>query len=218
MEENEKLENFYKSSVEEQPTPKRRKRRTKAEIEADKAKEAAEKAIKEAAKAAVEKDKSTDTAKEDVESLEVVQNKSQVETPQDKLKVADTDSQHCDTEVENNELESAKFVPDRNPEDSQEEISTQSESTDVQEVNTEVEQHVEHPVNDNEFDFEWNFPQLVTVPVFKSPVKSGTYSRNMRIVATPKSYINGFIQIEYMKTGYGLVTGYVPVEQFISAL
>ena len=161
-----------KTEVVEEVKPKRRRRRTKAEIEADKLR-------KEASKVAgtPEENKATSSqvveAKEDVTEDVPVENVSAVlDNSQDLVSVID--------------VESAPVAPVQ-------EVQVEQTLTEVQ---------VPTAVNVVGSHFFGN------AKVYEAPVE-GAYYRNLYSAFECLCELNGFVQVQYMKPGFGLVKGYV---------
>lgn len=156
-----------KTEVVEEVKPKRRRRRTKAEIEADKLRKKADNSINMNEESAVTTSQIVETKEEVTEDVPVVSNSS--------LDIVNTI-----------DVESAPVAP------------TQQ----VQVEQTLEEVHASTYVNVVGSSFVGN------AKVYEAPVE-GAYYRNLYSAFECLCELNGFVQVQYMKPGFGLVKGYV---------
>lgn len=156
-----------KAEVVEEVKPKRRRRRTKAEIEADKLRKEADNCINTNEESAVTTSQIVETKEDVTEDVPVVSNSS--------LDIVNTI-----------DVESAPVAP------------TQQ----VQVEQTLEEVHASTSVNVVGSSFVGN------AKVYEAPVE-GAYYRNLYSAFECLCELNGFVQVQYMKPGFGLVKGYV---------
>ena len=159
-----------KTEVVEEVKPKRRRRRTKAEIEADKARKEAEEAAKQDKKAA--------STADHIEALE----------PTDTSETSERGPVNTGSfDVLNSiDVSSAPVKP--------------VQEVDVVSVLEEVQPCVAVNVVGNRF--------VGNAKVYEAPVE-GAYYRNLYSAFECLCELNGFVQVQYMKPGFGLVKGYV---------
>ena len=159
-----------KTEVSEEVKPKRRRRRTKAEIEADK--------LRKEEKELVNSDQGTTTSVSKVD------------------KVAPAETFEADTEevveVPNFDLLSSVNV-ESSPVRPPQEVHVEQALEEVQ-ASTVVDVVGSHFVGN--------------AKVYEAPVE-GAYYRNLYSAFECLCELNGFVQVQYMKPGFGLVKGYV---------
>lgn len=167
------------TEVVEKVKPKRRRRRTKAEIEADKLLKEERKLVESGQGASVEES--------DVK--EVVP----VETQEEKTKEV--------VETPNFDLLSSVNVESSPVRPSQEVL--------VEPTLDEVQASTVVNVVGNRF--------VGNAKVYEAPVE-GAYYRNLYSVFECLCELNGFVQVQYMKPGFGLVKGYVQRNDVVNSL
>ena len=163
------MENVETEVVEE-VKPKRRRRRTKAEIEADKARKEAEKAAKQ--------DQKANSTADNLEALEPVDTSETNERS-----TGETDSFDVLSSID---VSSAPVKP--------------VQEVDVVSVLEEVQPCAVVNVVGKNF--------VGNAKVYEAPVE-GAYFKNMYSAFECLCELNGFVQVQYMKPGFGLVKGYV---------
>lgn len=159
-----------KTEVVEEVKPKRRRRRTKAEIEADKACKDAEKVAKQ--------DKEAASTADPIEALEPVDTSETSE-----CNVVDTGYFDVLSSID---VSSAPVKP--------------VQEADVVSVLEEVQPCAVVNVVGKHF--------VGNAKVYEAPVQ-GAYYRNLYSAFECLCELNGFVQVQYMKPGFGLVKGYV---------
>lgn len=159
-----------KTEVVEEVKPKRRRRRTKAEIEADKACKEAEEAAKQ--------DKEAASTADHIETPELVDTSETRER-----NAVDTGSFDVLSSID---VSSAPVKP--------------VQEVDVVSVLEEVQPCVAVNVVGKHF--------VGNAKVYEAPVE-GAYYRNLYSAFECLCELNGFVQVQYMKPGFGLVKGYV---------
>lgn len=170
-----------KTEVVDEIKPKRRRRRTKAEIEADKARKEAIKAV--------------DTHKDNtVTSSHVVETKEDV--------TEDVPVENVSTVVDNSlnivstiNVESAPVAP--------------TQEVQVEQTLKEMQASTVVDVVGTSF--------IGNAKVYEAPV-DGVYCRNLYSAFECLCELNGFVQVQYMKPGFGLVKGYVKHDDVVSRL
>ena len=167
------------TEVVEEVKPKRRRRRTKAEIEADKARKETEKAAKQDQKA-----NSTD---DNIEALEPVDTSETSERSTDETNSFDVLSAIA--------VSSAPVKP--------------VQEVDVVSVLEEVQPCVAVNVVGKHF--------VGNAKVYEAPVE-GAYFKNLYSAFECLCELNGFVQVQYMKPGFGLVKGYVRRNDVVNSL
>lgn len=172
------MENVETEVVEE-VKPKRRRRRTKAEIEADKARKEAEKAEKQVQEVAFVAD--NPEVLEPVDTSETSEHNSVDTSSFDVLNVID--------------VSSAPVKP--------------FQEVDAVSVLEEVQSCAAVNVVGKHF--------VGNARVYEAPVE-GAYFRNLYSVFECLCELNGFVQVQYMKPGFGLVKGYVRRDDVINSL
>lgn len=172
------MENVETEVVEE-VKPKRRRRRTKAEIEADKARKQAEETAKQ--------DKEASSTADNFEAPELVDISKTSER-----NVVDTDSFDVLSSIDVN---SAPVKP--------------VQEVDVVSVFEEVQPCDVVNVVGKHF--------VGNAKVYEAPVR-GAYFKNLYSAFECLCELNGFIQVQYMKPGFGLVKGYVKRDDVVNNL
>lgn len=61
------------------------------------------------------------------------------------------------------------------------------------------------------------FSVVSSFAVYEAPYE-GSYAKKLRGRFTALRIINQFVQVKYVKKGYGLVKGYVPLDRWIEAV
>ena len=167
------------TEVVEEVKPKRRRRRTKAEIEADKARKEAENAAKQ--------DKEAASTADNVEALEPVDTSKTSEHSTDNTGPFDV--------LSSIDVSSAPVKP--------------VQEVDVVSVLEEVQPCVAVNVVGKHF--------VGNAKVYEAPVE-GAYFKNLYSAFECLCELNGFVQVQYMKPGFGLVKGYVSRDDVVNNL
>ena len=178
------MEEENKQIAEEQPEKKtRRKRRTKAEIEADNAAKATEKQKSEAG-----------MAFDSVDHAHVIS----MDSNNDTVHEQNTNSLYELKKDANGDVNDNVNCKDTEHRDEDEKLVSDSDKCDS------TKQTGALIVGSGSY--------LATANVYEAPYRNG-FCKLLKAVFEPKAIRNGFVQVAYMKTGLGMVTGYIKQDE-----